>query len=382
MRTQITAPVKIRFRNTNDGGKSIFLDYALNGKRKFEFLKLYLLPGKGKVVKAHNDNVMLMAQARKGQRLQDLQDDIRMSELSAPQGSSVRFCEYVEQLCEKENITEKTKKAYRNMARFVKEFYTDRMTFRKIDRNFLKDFILRLIDYTPVYHYKSKKGKRLGNNIMVAVYSVLRSVIGKAYRDGILPSNPTEEFKVSDYVKGTETERAYLELEELKKFAAVETRHLLEKQAFVFSCICGLRVSDVRKLTWGDIKKVGDDYKIEIRQKKTRDRLSNPLSPEILHWLPERSDEVSSSDIVFPLVAEQYVNDKIREIAKEAGIHKHLSFHSARHTCATMMLTLGVDLYTVSKLLGHRRVITTQIYGNIVDKKKREAVDMIPDFMQ
>ena len=118
--------------------------------------------------------------------------------------------------------------------------------------------------------------------------------------------------------------------------------------------------------SWGDIKKVGDNYKIEIRQKKTRDRLSNPLSPEILHWLPERSDEASSSDIVFPLVAEQYVNDKIREIAKEAGIHKHLSFHSARHTCATMMLTLGVDLYTVSKLLGHRRVTTTQIYGNIV----------------
>ncbi len=217
------------------------------------------------------------------------------------------------------------------MARFVKEFYTDRMTFRKIDGNFLKDFILRLIDYTPAYHYKSKEGKRLGNNTIVAVYSVLRSVISKAYRNGILPSNPTEEFRVSDYVKGTETERAYLELEELRRFAAVETRHLLEKQAFVFCCICGLRVSDVRKLTWGDIKKVGGNYKIEIRQKKTRDRLSNPVSPEILHWLPERSDEASSSDIVFPLVAEQYVNDKIREITKEAGIHKHLSFHIASH---------------------------------------------------
>ena len=82
------------------------------------------------------------------------------------------------------------------MARFVKGFYSDRMTFRKTDRNFLEDFILRLIDYTPVYHYKSKKGKRLGNNTIVAVYSVLRSVIGKAYRDGILPSNPTEEFRV------------------------------------------------------------------------------------------------------------------------------------------------------------------------------------------
>ena len=102
---------------------------------------------------------MLIAQARKGQRLQDLQDDIRMSELSAPQGSSVRFCEYVEQLCEKENITEKTKKAYRNMARFVKEFYTDRMTFRKIDRNFLKDFILRLIDSTMMLTLGVDSGK-------------------------------------------------------------------------------------------------------------------------------------------------------------------------------------------------------------------------------
>ena len=115
------------------------------------------------------------------------------------------------------------------------------------------------------------------------------------------------------------------------KVMRLETKYELEKRAFIFACLCGLRVSDVRKLTWGDIKKVGDDYKIEIRQKKTRDRLSNPLSPEILHWLPERSDEVSSSDIVFPLVAEQYVNDKIREISKEAGIHKHLSFHSASH---------------------------------------------------
>lgn len=80
--------------------------------------------------------------------------------------------------------------------------------------------------------------------------------------------------------------------------------------------------------SWGDIKKVGDNYKIEIRQKKTRDRLSNPLSPEILHWLPERSDEDSSSDIVFPLVAEQYVNDKIREIHREQTIGASQSNHN------------------------------------------------------
>ena len=64
-----------------------------------------------------------------------------------------------------------------------------------------------------------------------------------------------------------------------------------------------------------------------------------------------------------------------------AGISKHVTFHSARHTHATMMLTLGADLYTVSKLLGHNRVTTTQIYGDIIDRKKREAVTLIPDFI-
>lgn len=98
-------------------------------------------------------------------------------------------------------------------------------------------------------------------------------------------------------------------------------------------------------------------------------------------WLPERGI-AKGSDPVFPLYYEGLVNRKLKIMTKQLGIDKHITFHCSRHTFATMMLTLGVDIYTVSKLLGHRRVTTTQIYGNIVDKKKREAVDMIPDFMQ
>ena len=94
--------------------------------------------------------------------------------------------------------------------------------------------------------------------------------------------------------------------------------------------------------------------------------------------LPERG-EANDSDIIFPLTHEGTVNDTLQHWAKVAGITKHISFHVARHTHATMMLTLGADLYTVSKLLGHKNIATTQIYAKIVDKKKEEAIGLIPN---
>lgn len=94
--------------------------------------------------------------------------------------------------------------------------------------------------------------------------------------------------------------------------------------------------------------------------------------------LPERGGE-NDSDFIFPLTHEGTVNDTLQHWAKVAGITKHISFHSGRHTHATMMLTLGADLYTVSKLLGHKNIATTQIYAKIVDKKKEEAIGLIPN---
>ena len=91
-----------------------------------------------------------------------------------------------------------------------------------------------------------------------------------------------------------------------------------------------------------------------------------------------------AEDAVFNIVYTrntQNVNPQLRKWAKMADVNKHITFHSARHTFATMLLTLGVDLYVVSKLLGHANVKTTQIYAKIVDQKKQEAVDKIPQML-
>ena len=85
-----------------------------------------------------------------------------------------------------------------------------------------------------------------------------------------------------------------------------------------------------------------------------------------------------NGDAVFKLGAQQTIDKAIRRWVKRAGIGKKISFHNARHSFATLALTNGVDIYTVSKLLGHKSLETTEIYARVIDEKKRQAVGMLP----
>ena len=180
----------------------------------------------------------------------------------------------------------------------------------------------------------------------------------------------------SEKEKAEASRREYLTIEELKQLISTECKYEIMKQAFLFSCLCGLRVSDIRKLKWSDLQKSGERIRIEIKMQKTKEPLYLPISDEALKWLP---GEAKDDDLIFPLTHEGTINNILQKWAKAAGVTKHISFHVARHTHATMMLTLGADLYTVSKLLGHKNIATTQIYAKVVDKKKEEAVSLIPN---
>ena len=379
---KVDDPVAVRFAELPDGRKSVYLDYRVNGKRKREYLRLYLVPVKRKQDKTINDRVMQMVMARKGKRLQELQDEWAALAMTDDDAKAVRFCSYVEKLCRSEPVSRATKQNYQQVSKLIGQYYTDRVTFRRIDRHFIADFVEKLKTHESTYRFTDEnRGARLCGNTIVAIYSAFRSILGKAYRDGIIQSNPASEYSISSQVKKEFSPRVYLEIDELKAFAKVKTSFEAEQQAFVFSCLCGLRISDIRALTWRDIKKTKEGYRISIEMVKTRRRLEIPLSDEAYNWLPTKPKTARPTDKVFHLVAQQYVIDRVRSIAGMAGISKHVTFHSARHTHATMMLTLGADLYTVSKLLGHNRVTTTQIYGDIIDQKKREAVNLIPDFI-
>ena len=112
--------------------------------------------------------------------------------------------------------------------------------------------------------------------------------------------------------------------------------------------------------------------------KKTKGLIALPLSEEAVKWMPEK-DSKGNDDLVFTLPTLPSVNGALRKWAKDCGIERNITFHTARHTFATMLLTLGVDIYTTSKLLGHRDIKTTQIYAEIVDEKKDKAVNLAND---
>ncbi len=386
---KLKEPVRIRFKQLSNGNQSIYLEYYtgdvirkenyVGGKRKYEFLKLYLIPERTREDKAKNEATLALAKAIQSRRIVEVQNDAHGFQNTNK--SRVNLLDYLENIGKQsaEQGSRNYARTVLNTVRALKLFRGDYIAFRDVDKEFLSEFTDYLRQMPKASKYGVlKTGGRLSNNSVVSYYGTLRTAINRAYKEGIITVNPTKEFDFASKVRQEPSRREYLTIDELKTLINTECRHEIVKRAFLFSCLCGLRVSDIRKLRWCDLQRSGGRVRIEITMQKTKEPLYLPISDEALKWLPERG-EANDSDFIFPLTHEGTVNDTLQHWAKVAGITKHISFHVARHTHATMMLTLGADLYTVSKLLGHKNIATTQIYAKIVDKKKEGAIGLIPN---
>ena len=386
---KLKEPVRIRFKQLSNGNQSIYLEYYtgdvirkenyVGGKRKYEFLKLYLIPERTREDKAKNEVTLALAKAIQSKRIVEVQNDAHGFQNTNK--SRVNLLDYLENIGKQsaEQGSRNYARTVLNTVRALKLFRGDYIAFRDVDKEFLSEFTDYLRQMPKASKYGVlKTGGRLSNNSVVSYYGTLRTAINRAYKEGIITVNPTKEFDFASKVRQEPSRREYLTLDELKTLINTECRHEIVKRAFLFSCLCGLRVSDIRKLRWCDLQRSSGRVRIEITVQKTKEPLYLPISDEALKWLPERG-EANGSDFIFPLTHEGTVNDTLQHWAKVAGITKHISFHVSRHTHATMMLTLGADLYTVSKLLGHKNIATTQIYAKIVDKKKEEAIGLIPN---
>ncbi len=389
---KLKEPVRIRFKQLSNGNQSIYLDYYtgdvirkenyVGGKRKYEFLKLYLIPERTREDRVKNEATLALAKAIQSKRIVEVQNDAHGFQNTNK--SRVNLLDYLENIGKQsaEQGSRNYARTVLNTVRALKLFRGDYIAFRDVDKEFLSEFTDYLRQMPKASKYGVlKAGGRLSNNSVVSYYGTLRTAINRAYKEGIIAVNPTKEFDFSSKVRQEPSRREYLTIDELKTLINTECRHEIVKRAFLFSCLCGLRISDIRKLRWCDLQRSGGRVRIEITMQKTKEPLYLPISDEALKWLPERG-EANDSDFIFPLTHEGTVNDTLQHWAKVAGITKHISFHVARHTHATMMLTLGADLYTVSKLLGHKNIATTQIYAKIVDKKKEEAIGLIPNLME
>ena len=382
---KLKEPVRIRFKQLSNGNQSIYLDYYtgdvirkenyVGGKRKYEFLKLYLIPERTREDKAKNEVTLALAKAIQSKRIVEVQNDAHGFQNTNK--SRVNLLDYLENIGKQsaEQGSRNYARTVLNTVRALKLFRGDYIAFRDVDKEFLSEFTDYLRQMPKASKYGVlKTGGRLSNNSVVSYYGTLRTAINRAYKEGIITVNPTKEFDFASKVRQEPSRREYLTIDELKTLINTECRHEIVKRAFLFSCLCGLRVSDIRKLRWCDLQRSGGRVRIEITMQKTKEPIYLPLSNEALKWMPEREDK-AADDPVFNLPSN--INQYLRPWAEAAGITKRFTFHTARHTFATMMLTLGADLYTVSKLLGHTSVRMTQVYAKIINQKKDEAVNLV-----
>ena len=217
----------------------------------------------------------------------------------------------------------------------------------------------------------------MARNSKLSYFNKLRACLNQAFDDRIIAHNPIRGIEGFKAEEGT---RMYLTIDELKKLAQTECEYPNIKKAFLFSCLTGLRRSDILKLTWGEVHEQGEYTRIIFKQKKTGGLEYLDITPQAAELMGKRG---KPNDNVFgDIYSPSCTNEAIKRWVLRAGIDKEITFHCGRHTFAVMMLDLGTDIYTVSKLLGHRELSTTQIYAKVLDKNKQKAVQQIPKILE
>lgn len=377
MQTKKKEPVRLRRKNLANGNVSLYLAIYTNGHRSYEFLRLYLIPEKTKADKRQNQQTLALAEAIKSQRVLDIQAGLYG--FTSGIKPSVLFFDYFD------NLTQQRKKdesrgnycTWLGCAKHLREYEPRKtLTFADITQSWVQGYRDYLEHEATAYDRRSQTKKRpLTQNTRALYLCKLRTCLQTALKEGIINKDPSEG--VPGF-RPEESKREYLTIEQVRALAAAECDNAVVKRAFLFSCLTGLRRSDIERLTWGEVAMLDGRVRLVFRQKKTGGQEYLDITSQAAELLGQQDNRAHSAKVFDGLPWPRETGLFLRAWCLRAGIDKAITFHCARHTFAVMMLTLGTDLYTVSKLLGHRDIKTTQIYAKVVDAKKQEAVDNIP----
>ena len=369
-KSKLKEPVRLRTKNLANGNRSLYLDTYHEGKRSYEFLRLYLIPEKNTADREVNAAALRAANAIKASRTIALING--KADIKTPR-RPLLMTEWIKRIIDKKTGI-RSKSSIQLMRRLMKhlEIYRPGAMLQEADRSFCAGFA----DYLRSAKALNSK-KHLGEPTQYELLNALSIVLNEAVRAELIASNPSRMLSASERIRKPESTREYLAPEEVRSMIDVSADHIAaadDVAAFLFCCFCGLRYSDVAALKWENIIATAGGKEIVIFMKKTRRRVTVPLSEQACSLLPR---EGAPDMNVFTFPSYGVTLRRLEKTAKAAGVTKKVTFHVSRHTFATMMLTAGADLYTISKLVGHTDIRTTQIYSKVVDRKKREAVALL-----
>ncbi len=348
--------IKLRARHvpTSDAPNkhSLYLDITRYGKRERRYLRIYIQ--NEKTSRTRDKEAFKLAIEVRDQ----LELDLFQNEFNFKLNNNLARTDFIEFF---KSITDSktggSLKPYKNTYKYLNKFAKGSIAICDVDRNFclgFKEYLLELVSQNTAHTY----------------FARLRAVLNVAIEREMINRNPCAGIKISK----TEVHKEFLTLLELKALKKTACLNGQTKNAFLFSCFTGLRYGDIESLHFEDIK---EGY-LHFRQQKTKGYERIKLSQNALEIISRQREINDVAGKVFKLLYHTTTQQQINQWIEDAGITKHITWHSGRHTFATMALTHDIDLYTVSKLLGHKEIKTTQIYAKLVDKKKDEAVDKLP----
>ena len=357
-------PVHIRYKLLKNNRKSIYLDYFIGGKRKVEYLKLYLEPGTSKDVRLHNEYIMRCALNIKVERLENFAQK-RDIDFGIDR-SKVFLLDWIDKFVadRKRKGVRSADTNYQPLKKHITEF-APKIRLWEVNSRFLEDFVEHMCTKTC-----PRSKKNYAKKTVTDIVENLGVVMKAAIAADIPVNNPVPLMDRSS-IHGDEEPRSYLTMDEVKKLVATPSTNERMTRLFLFSLMTGVRYSDLRSLTWSDIIEEDGKFRLETQMRKTGKMLYLPMNATAVELLPERGENKS---LVFDVPTIQALDKSLKKWVKRAGIDKNVSFHTARHSFATIGLELGSDLYTVSKLLGHSDVGVTQVYATIINPKKEEAI--------
>ena len=244
---------------------------------------------------------------------------------------------------------------------------TAELTLRQKQYNYFRDYLLTA---------KSNRSAKetLSQNSALSYFNKVKFVLKQAYKDGILQIDLNAKVKP---IKEAETRREFLTIEELNKLVKTECTNPLLKKIALFSALTGMAFKEIQNLKWRDIKFIeGEGYLVLSKRQKTQRDNYLPISEQAFSLCGNHPGN-PNENVFLGLKYSAYNNKQLTEWIEAAGIAKNITFHCFRHTFATLQLYSGTDIYTVSKMLGHKDLKTTQIYAKIVDEAKRTAANKI-----
>ena len=368
-KNHIMSTVTLRRKPISKGRLSLYLDIyppifipETGVMKRKHYLKLFIYQRpKTEIEKDFNTETLALAEYVRAQRQIDLQN--RRFDFISESKMQSNFIEFFEE------EAKKRKGCYNwTMAvRYFKAFVGEKISFTELSETLAEEYTDFLLSSPAI----GRANRKIKKNTAVAYFGRFKLALKAAFKKRFLP---IDLGAIVESIKPQETHRPFLFMEELQRMATAHCDNVIVKKAGLFSAMTGFRYSDVHTLLWREIQGFPGNYYILYKQEKTESAEYYPVSDQTIELLGSFGDPEAK---VFEGLRYDHTVTELKKWLVNAGISKHFTFHGFRHTFATLQIAAGTSIYTVSKLLGHKSIKTTEIYVKIVDALKKEASEKI-----